>query len=242
MCAAQGRLGAGLGPRCDIGNVGPRHHARWAIHSGNGWAAFCNGCSMAWWQLGRGAVWHNLTHGTNRSCGTSALQDWGARLCQQSGVWPWAHGKQSQPQMQHYANRLVCGTHTGRVVHMWHVATQCKNVIQKCNTKRIANLYYNNVIQMPTALQNQPSADVAHGATPTDQQWGGHGHGKGCQPHIKLGWLGCGTNMGCVVLWHVATQCKNVIQKCNTKHIANLYYNNIAQWGCHSAIQKNNLP
>jgi hypothetical protein len=51
---------------------------------------------------------------------------------------------------------------------MWHVATQCKNVIQKCNTKRIANLYYNNVIQMPTALQNQPSADVAHGATPTD--------------------------------------------------------------------------
>ena len=44
--------------------------------------------------------------------------------------------------------------------------------------------------------------------------------------------------MGCVVLWHVATQCKNVIQKCNTKHIANLYYNNIAQWGCHSAIQK----
>ena len=63
----------------NIGNVGPRHHARWAIHSGNGWAAFCNGCSMAWWQLGRGAVWHNLTHGQNRSCGTSALEDWGAR-------------------------------------------------------------------------------------------------------------------------------------------------------------------
>ena len=127
----------------NIGNVGPRHHARWAIHSGNGWAAFCNGCSMAWWQLGRGAVWHNLTHGTNRSCGTSALEDWGARPALEDWGGHGHMASKANPNCNvHYVNRLVCGTHTGRVMHMWHVATQCTNAMQQCNTKHSANLYY----------------------------------------------------------------------------------------------------
>ena len=134
------------------------------------------GCILQWLQHGMVAAW--------QGCSVAQLNTWhkpqlwhkrSRRLGCKTGSrrlgWPWAHGKQSQPQMQHYANRLVCGTHTGRVVHMWHVATQCKNVIQKCDTKHIANLYYNNVIQMPTALQNQPhgaDASVAHDGTPTD--------------------------------------------------------------------------
>ena len=114
------------------------------------------GCILQWLQHGMVAAW--------QGCSVAQLNTWhkpqlwhkrSRRLGCKTGSrrlgWPWAHGKQSQPQMQHYANRLVCGAHTGRVVHMWHVATHCKNAMQHWNTTHSANLVlHDNVLQIPT--------------------------------------------------------------------------------------------
>ena len=115
---------------------------------GGGWVAFCNGCSMAWRQLGRAAnmaqaqldTWHTQSVASR---GTSALEDWGARPALEHWGGHGHMASKANPNCNvHYVNRLVCGTHTGRVMHMWHVATQCTNAMQQCNTKHSANLYY----------------------------------------------------------------------------------------------------
>ena len=139
---------------------------------------------------------------TNRSCGTSALGDW----CARPALEHWGgHGhmaSKANPNCNvHYVNRLVCGTHTGRVMHMWHVATQCTNAMQQCNTKHSANLYYMTMCYKCKA-----------GSRTLGWPWA---HGKQSQPQLQRALC---QQAG---VWHTHRPCNAHVACCNTMHKCN---------------------
>ena len=114
----------------NIGYVGPRHHARWAIHCGMVGLHFAMAAAWHGGILARLQTWHkrSLTHGTHKpQLWHKRSRRLGCKTGSRTLGWPWAHGKQSQPQIK-----------LG-VAGVWHKHGLCDAVAQmwyvSCNAK-----------------------------------------------------------------------------------------------------------